>query len=284
MRLKPFPCFDSRSMQRDHLAIVLGVSLTCCTGRVVIPLEGDAGGASDHDAGGTPDHAAGGSGACRDDRPAPGTPFVEGGQACALPDGGQGVGAGAYGCEDPAACNCPDVAALASCDAGACLYAECNGANEGASCVAGGGGVGTCCTGSCSAATAGAADLSNCGGCGVVCPENTTCGGAGCMLSCQDHACAVGRRCGYVWGADFLSSGPGFTSCLPADCVTSVDGSRCAVPTDAGPLGWITGVCCGRACVDVTKDDGNCGECGTVCCSGTHCQASMAGLSPTACL
>src|SRR5215467_13009265 len=74
-------------------------------------------------------------GACHDDNPPLSSQFYEGGSSCTLPNGGQGVGDGQYGCIDPTLCHCRPEAGPATCAVGAvCVYAGCNRANPGAAC------------------------------------------------------------------------------------------------------------------------------------------------------
>src|SRR5580700_9810536 len=86
---------------------------------------------------------------CHDDRAPPGTPFLQGGESCTLPDGGPGVGSGTYGCVDPNACSCRSEGGPSTCVAGQCIFAACNGRNEDEACSMPGGGSGVCCGGVC---------------------------------------------------------------------------------------------------------------------------------------
>src|SRR5438552_8660228 len=87
---------------------------------------------------------------CKDDRAPAGTPFVQGGQSCTLPDGGAGVGSGKHGCVDPNACHCTPQAGSATCDpGGVCVYAACSGVNQGQACALAGDKRGSCCKGAC---------------------------------------------------------------------------------------------------------------------------------------
>ncbi len=217
---------------------------------------------------------------CHDDRAAPGTPFVQGGDACTLPDGGAGLGDGTYGCVDPNACKCRPEGGPVACVAGQCVYASCNGKNEDEACTMVGGGTGMCCSGVCSPSlglNAVQEDQANCGSCGRVCPAASTCFNAGCSPGCPTDPCPPGYGCVQVMGI------PQPSTCLPLSCAGQRDGARCYVPgsmTDA----IYNGICCGQECVDPTKDNGNCGGCGLKCCADTQCGSAGSGMIASVCL
>jgi hypothetical protein len=211
---------------------------------------------------------AGSAGMCHDNRPPPGTPFLEGGSSCTLPNGRPGVGQGEYGCIDPTLCHCTLEAGPATCATGAvCVYAACSGANQGAACARPGGQQGTCCNGTCSAI-----DLRtnpfNCGGCGNVCPQG---------VSCDYGACAIPfgtiPTCPHgLVGAAATCVGTSCSACVAASCSGLADGAPCSVQSDAGQGEQLAGLCCQGACAAWYADNQNCGGCGVTCCPGTKCE------------
>jgi len=205
--------------------------------------------------------------ACKDDRAPAGTVFVQGGQSCTLPDGRPGVGAGAHGCVDPAACHCNPAAGSAICAPGAvCVYAACSGVNQGEPCALAGGARGTCCEGVCAAQGTGN-DPANCGGCGNACPVGATCSADTCDVpSGAAPTCAPGTI-----ASSNVCHLPSCVGCITVSCAGIPNGAPCAPAADAGPgADPVIGICCDGACA-VYDNDQNCGGCGVTCCPGSHC-------------
>jgi len=221
-------------------------------------------------------HAAGvdgGTFACHDDRPTPGTPFVEGGSSCTLPDGGAGVGSGFYGCLDPTVCHCKPEAGPADCrqsrGQGVCVYAGCNGANDDELCQLGAS-SGVCCAGTCAALDF-ETDNHDCGGCGVVCAPGSSCQGGMCMPACTfGHSCGGGLTCAQA-SVSIRVGGWAANGCFGTSCTGKPDGTDCMLPGQIG-------ICCAEACVSLVADT-SCGGCGIQCCTGTHCSPSGSGLT-----
>lgn len=228
----------------------------------------------------------GGGAFCHDDRPrvpAPGTTPVREGAPCTLPNGRPGIGAGIYGCYDPTLCHCTPEAGSAMCAAGAvCVFAACNGANEGAACSLPGGGQGTCCSGTCSTIDL-RTDLSNCGGCGYVCPDGVTCDYGACYIpTSTSPACPAGLVLARTNGVAGTCSG-----CFPVSCTGLPDGAPCVTQLNyldyAGQIEQVVGLCCRSTCVDPGTDDQNCGGCGVTCCPGTHCHSAFSNGTTGGC-
>jgi hypothetical protein len=227
--------------------------------------------------------------ACHNDNPPAGTPFIEGGGSCTLPNGRPGVGQGAYGCVDPNACKCKPEAGSAACRSGTCTYLSCNGVNEGESCVLPDQTVGTCCAGACRSASYFDHDPANCGSCGLSCGEGHTCAqggcGQGCVGECGDCSnvsCAPGTTCVSTFCNTTVGPFPPVVAganscygCVASDCTGAMEGLPCAleVPT----LGLGAGICCNHLCVAPFSDDANCGGCGISCCGGAHCMPGLRG-------
>jgi hypothetical protein len=80
-------------------------------------------------------------------------------------------------------------------------------------------------------------DALNCGGCGLTCPA-----GESCTLGiCAGDACSLATA-----------------------------GAYCGLPDPSE-------ACCGNACVDVTTDAFNCGQCGNACLPGASCTNGACG-------
>lgn len=212
---------------------------------------------------------------CHDAGPPPDAGFVEGGATCTLPDGGQGVGRGSYGCVDWRVCHCRLEAGSARCDQGVCVYDSCSGANEDEMCKRPDGTKGRCCAGTCKNLDDFDSDPNNCNGCGVHCPPGQGCTANGCgdstslgIASCDNVHCADGFVCatGGCTGHDYPRAT--CNGCFIADCKGQPEGSRCAI---AGMSPVVTGLCCGGVCVQTQLDPANCGGCGLRCCSGGGC-------------
>jgi hypothetical protein len=228
---------------------------------------------------------------CRDDRPLPGTPFVENafGGNCTLPDGGLGNGLGAWGCVDPSVClltmrtgspsHCKLGAGEAVCKAGRCIYASCSGITEDDACSLPDGSTGVCCAGVCRPADFIANDPSNCGGCGLGCASGMACanaycgdGGSGVGPSCDGVVCAPGRVCAPTFCRWVTGGGTSCYSCVASSCASKPDGIECP-----------GGMCCQQKCVDPASDNNNCGGCGIRCCPGTQCSPGST-ISAAMCL
>ena len=168
---------------------------------------------------------------------------------CAMPDGGEMVPPSA-----PSACV---------------------GLVDGSPCgPAGGGSPYYCCAGAC--VTYSGINFSTCAACGFACPA---CG----------PGCPGGTAC--------VNNG-GAAVCLPLRCSPGGNGDGCAF----GPQGLLLSnvfpgaslypgylshgsstACCSEACVDLTQDPNNCGDCGIACPSGicAHARDSFAACFPS---
>ncbi len=168
----------------------------------------------------------------------------------------------------------------------------------------------SCCGGKCSDVNQ---DVANCGACGQACgAQGDSCSGGGCRcngaspctsgqsccpgLGCIDtqndpfncgacgKSCAAGESC----NAGVCSCGGKTCGATQACCNGTCTDGGCSCGamtcTSAAPL------CCNNACVDVFKDNANCGSCGKSCaapynCStgACACRGAVCGSSDTCC-
>jgi hypothetical protein len=281
-----------RSARRAH-ALVVTLSLCGCTADTSLRALEDSGApsTSGDSRPETGSLAADGAPAtiptaCHDDRPVPGTQWQEGGASCTLPDGGAGIGSGAYGCIDRTACFCKPEAGATTCPTnGPCaaytavlvnpaVYATCSGANQDDPCALPGGGVGRCCAGVCRSLEYYLADSGNCGGCGFACAQGQQCSNGACGAcsslglcgGCGAIACPAGRECvPAICRGDSSSILGSCHACVLSACANQPDGTACAI-------GGTQGMCCDQVCVNPMGDNRNCGGCGIACCPGVQCE------------
>jgi hypothetical protein len=106
-------------------------------------------------------------------------------------------------------------------------------------------------------------DPGNCGTCGHMCPQplNST-------------ATCTNGKCGFACNAGYTPCG---SQCCPSGQKCNPNTGQCC-PPGRDP--------CGKICVDLKTDPGNCGDCGHKCAAGQHCSggtcvgAGAGGMCP----
>jgi hypothetical protein len=124
-------------------------------------------------------------------------------------------------------------------------------------------------------------DRQNCGACGNDCPGGQTCDGGACV----DIVCPTGRsvcndQCADI-NTDVYNCGAcgrrcsveGRQICAAGSCACPTGLGSCSAPVDSPGTAGATLLATRSVCVDFMTDRNNCGDCGTVCASGTTCRA-----------
>lgn len=70
-------------------------------------------------------------------------------------------------------------------------------------------------------------------------------------------------------------------ACGDDGSVTLVDAAPDSPPIDSAPACTTPSMMCGAACLDVSKDEANCGSCGNECNGGEACNANACACAPT---
>lgn len=162
-----------------------------------------------------------------------------------------------------------------------------------------------CCDGACRRVLT---DAQHCGGCGQACGAGETCSGGVCR--CGGSACSAGTTCCPGVGCFQLESDPfncgacgkacnvgetcvsgqcacssqaGQAACLPGQACCGVTGCGPSCLCGALPCTPPDTCCDGANCVDLMKEDTNCGMCGRTCAPPLKCGAGACRCNGQVC-
>lgn len=177
-----------------------------------------------------------------------------------------------FGCANVATCDpCVTKNASATCTGGACAIAQCDNGFE--DCV---GGASDGCE------TNTASDPAHCGSCTNACSATggtPNCAGGKCssVVCTGTHADCNQKpvdACEVDLSNDPANCGTCTNVCASVNGTGSCAGSRCSFACTAPFAHCATSGDADGCNIDTSKDDHNCGQCGTICTGGTACQNS----------
>jgi hypothetical protein len=120
-----------------------------------------------------------------------------------------------------------------------------------------------CCTGRCKNGTC------KCSNAGGACDDHGQCCGPFGTLFCCGGVCTDTKTDPSNCGACGAPACPPEKDCANGQCCTR-QGDACGETAECCFAGTLT-TCCGGVCLDTSRDENNCGGCGTVCPSGDVC-------------